>query len=765
MMELQDALSYINEDYIRIYVINLETKSYKCLYKNTNYSVANIEAISDTYKDDVSRILDLSNLKETLLTEKNVEYEYVVNSEYRRIKAKLCYDDTALIYVSSANKIIDYNEVRIRQNEEIKKQYDIIRGLSGDYTSIFLINLRSGIFSSYKITDEMFQNLLDFYKGRTIYLENIKTFIDSFVYEEDKDSIMYYLDPQKMRVGFKKDSNIVVNFRVMFGDVLEYFQIKLIKINDEDVVVGFRSIDEEMKKEKENNEILENALKEARYASKVKSDFLSNMSHDIRTPMNAIVGFTQIAINNINNKPKVHDALLKINSSSNHLLSLINDILDMSKIESGKITLDESEHNLVEILYDVSSMVESQIRTHNITFDLDTSGIKNTNIFCDSLRLKQIFINFLSNSIKFTNKGGISVKVNETEYEEGISNYEFIFSDTGVGISEEFINKLFLPFERETSSSISKIEGSGLGLSICKNFVEMMGGTISVKSEKDKGTTFFVNIVFKNNRNVQIDNQFDLLIGKKVLIVDSNPITSNSLSNSLQNQKMNVTVIHNIRDLLLNLKHNSYDFFIIDHGDGFGFDLCKKIRNTCKDNPFIILTTYDVINIKNKAFEMGVDALCKKPYNSTDMKNIMKNLYTDTYEEEEVLSYKDKRVLIFEDNFLNQEIIKEFLFSSGLQIEFATNGQIGLEMYKSKPTGYYDLIFMDIQMPIMDGYQATMEIRKSQKEDALTIPIIAMTANAFADDIKKSIDSGMNDHIAKPIDINTLYNLLDKIFK
>jgi PAS domain S-box-containing protein len=415
----------------------------------------------------------------------------------------------------------------------------------------------------------------------------------------------------------------------------------------------FIDIDEKKKAEyalKEQQKLLQEALVEARHANEAKTMFLNNVSHDIRTPMNAIIGFTSLALKHIDNKEQVYDYLDKIHTSSNHLLLLINDVLDMSRIESGKVVIEKNKTNLTQLIKDLQSIIQTDVHSKQLQFSMDIDSIKNENIVCDKLRLNQILLNLLSNAIKFTNEGGkVSLVVHQKESMlEGYNFYEFKIIDTGIGMSKEFQKNVFYPFERERTSTVSGIQGTGLGMAITKNLVDMMGGTIAVDSKPNEGSTFTVSLLFK---------------------------------------------------------------------------LCN-----------------DVV----------------EPNESTTS-------CEDTLANQEEPSFEGKRILLVEDNKLNQEIAVEILKEAGFILDVADDGIFAVEKVKNSVPGQYDLILMDIQMPNLDGYGATKQIRALENPKLAKIPIVAMTANAFEEDRQKVIEVGMNEHIGKPIDVNKLKKVLAKI--
>ena len=551
--------------------------------------------------------------------------------------------------------LLDCTEQKMRERKNESHQKDLIQALSIDYNFVCYFNLDSGMGSLLRNNVEngsIFNPLL----GREISLEeSMELYIQNFVYEQDKESVRQTFSREKLREELTEKKSVYLNYRIDMGGRIQYFQMKAVRAGlwneSQGIVLGFRNIDEETRNNMERTRQLEDALTQAKKASKAKSVFLSNMSHDIRTPMNAIVGFTNLAILHIDEKEKVEEYLEKIKSSGNHLLSLINDVLDMSHIESGKMHIDEKLCSLPEILDGLHNILQADVKAKQLSLRIESADIINEEIYCDKLRLDQVLLNVMSNAVKYTENGGsVYVKVTETPSAmNGYANYEFFIKDTGIGMSEEFVQKIFAPFSRELDSTTSGIQGTGLGMAITKNIVDMMGGTISVESKKGVGSEFTVRFTFRVNT------------GEKMLRV-------------------------------------------------------------------------------------------------SEYENIMSL-------EEQMAEVPKGRILLAEDVELNQEIAATILGDAGFETEIAGNGQIAVDMLAKSEPGYYQVILMDVQMPVMNGYEATKVIRRMENKDHASIPIIAMTANAFEEDKQEALKSGMNGHIAKPIDIEVLFGVLRQVLQ
>ena len=544
-----------------------------------------------------------------------------------------------------------------------------------------------------------------------------------------------------------------------------------------------------VKVEQRNNQELnrlrlaaEDAMVAAEAANKAKSTFLSNMSHDIRTPMNAVIGFATLAMANIDNTEKIKDYLTKILSSSNHLLSLINDILDMSRIESGKIQLEEQEANLSDMLHDIKTIISGQIHAKQLELYMDVMDVTDEDVFCDKTRLNQVLLNLLSNAIKFTLPGGtISIRVAQLpNAPEGKGLFEIRVKDTGIGMSQEFAQRIFEPFERERTSTVSKIQGTGLGMAISKNIIDMMGGTITVQTEKDKGTEFTIRLALRLQSERRSVERIKELEGFKALVVDDDFNTCDSVTKMLVQVGMRSEWTLFGKEAVLRARqsmelNDPFHAYIIDWRlpDMNGIEVTRQIRSLGDETPIIILTAYDWSDIEVEARAAGVTAFCAKPMFMSDLRDSLLNaLGQQKPRGDSVLpavsdsdDFRDKHLLLVEDNELNREIAVEILSEYGFRIDTAENGAEAVEKITAARIGEYDLILMDIQMPIMDGYEATRTIR-ALKEPALAgIPILAMTANAFDEDRKAALESGMNGFLSKPIQIDELVQTLQNVFQ
>ncbi|MCM1171484.1 MAG: response regulator [Clostridium sp.] len=542
-------------------------------------------------------------------------------------------------------------------------------------------------------------------------------------------------------------------------------------------MVVSKDITEQVKKQREQTQALQDALMQAQHANKAKSTFLSNMSHDIRTPMNAIIGFSTIAISHIDNKEQVLDSLQKVLSSSNHLLSLINDVLDMSRIESGKVQIKEQDCNISELMHNLVNIIQPQIKAKQLELFIDTFEVANEDVIADPLKLNQVFINLLSNAVKYTPAGGtVSFRImQKTTFRHGYGDYTFIIKDNGIGMSKEFVEHIFEPFERENTVTRSGIQGTGLGMAITKNIVEMMNGTISVESEAGKGSTFTVELGLKLQDTEKNNEQLKELEGLRALVVDDDFNTCNSVDKMLKQIGLRSEWTTSGKEAVYRAKnaHNegdSYHTFIIDwQMPGLsGVETARQIREAVGDEaPIIILTAYDWSDIEDEARAAGVTAFCAKPMFMSDLRTVLlaaNNLLEKKVEMPEwtLADFSGKRVLLVEDIELNREIAQAILEETGFVVDSAPDGTDAVAIMEKAEENYYDVILMDVQMPIMNGYEATRTIRRLPREDVKTLPIIAMTANALEEDKEAALMNGMNAHIAKPIDMKIFISVLKK---
>lgn len=716
----------------------------------------------------------------------NVEYRVQHdNGEILHIMGniKLLEEDGTLFY---QRFLLDCTDQKLKEKRERleneRRQMELVHALSVDFSLVCFFDIDTGMGNRLQLTDNDKYKLGTIFNDKEISLEKcMENFINKVVYENDKKVLFNASSIIYIKKELSEKRLYYVNFRICKDNHIEYFRMKIVRAGNWEenhgIVLGLCSVDEETRKEMEQKNLLEDALQQAKRASKAKSVFLSNMSHDIRTPMNAIVGFTTLASTHIDNKEQVEEYLSKIKTSGNHLLSLINDVLDMSRIESGKIRLDEKLCSLPEILHGLHNIIQADVHAKQLELYIDTIDILDEDIYCDKLRLNQVLLNLLSNSIKYTSAGGfVSMRITEKNgAPDGYAKYEFSIKDNGIGMSNEFVKHIFEPFEREQNSTTSGIQGTGLGMAITKNIVDMMKGTINVKSEQGKGTEFIVSFNFRLHPAENKLKDIPELKDCRALVVDDDFNTCDSVSYMLGQIGMRAEWTLSGKEAVLRtrqavMRGNSYHVCIIDWllPDMNGIEVARRIKKETGGNvPIIVLTAYDWSDIEKEAKEAGVTAFCSKPLFLSELNSCLRSIISKDQEDKERGHKKRKRhkgrVLLTEDVELNQEIACTLLNEAGFCTEIANNGKIALDMVKNSSPGYYQVVLMDVQMPVMNGYEATKAIRKLENTELASIPIIAMTANAFEEDKQEAMQCGMNAHISKPIDIEKLFDTLDKI--
>lgn len=712
----------------------------------------------------------------------NVSIEYRVRHKDGEIlhvmgNVKLLEENGTLFY---QRFLLDCTAQKLQEKKRERRQMELVQALSMDYQIVCYFDLDTGFGTLLRSSKEGRSVFDPGPEERISYTESMERYIREFVHTDDQELLRQSFSIHSLKEELGEKSLYYTNYRVLTNDEVKYYQLKAVRTGkwseQRGVVLGFRSVDAETRSEMEKKNLLENALMQANRASKAKSVFLSNMSHDIRTPMNAIVGFTALAMAHMDCREQVEEYLKKIMTSGNHLLSLINDVLDMSRIESGKIHLDEKECCLPDILHGLRSMLQADVHAKQLELYIDAVDIFDEEIYCDKLRLNQVLLNLLSNAVKYTTAGGIvSMRITEKAgAPQGYANYEFVIKDTGIGMSEEFVSHIFEPFERENCSTTSGIQGTGLGMAITKNIVDMMNGTITVKSEQGKGTEATVCFTFRLSSGPKEPQDIPKLKDCRALVVDDDFNTCDSVTYMLGQIGMRAEWTLSGKEALLRTRQavsrgDVYTVYVIDWmlPDMNGIEVTRRIRKEMGDEvPIILLSAYDWLDIEEKAKEAGVSAFCSKPLFLSELRSCLNAIV----EQEEVQAEREVsarhhtgRILLAEDNELNQEIATAILGDAGFTVEIAANGRIAVDMLKQSQPGYYQLVLMDVRMPVMNGYEATREIRSLQDAGLSTIPILAMTANAFEEDRQEALESGMNGHLAKPIDAQILFDTLDQV--
>ncbi len=670
---------------------------------------------------------------------------------------------------------IKYNETITLQKTALERNYEVIAGTAAEYESIYHLDLATGTFRPYVISE----NLLDVAENHDIPSEkDIKSAIAAFAEKrvhpdyqkgvEEWCSVEFVVDALKTRTRWEK------RFLYKVADHYEWMELVLMKGGSVDgnpsaATIGFRNIEKDVQEENKRQGDLQQALQMAQAANRAKTTFLNNMSHDIRTPMNAIIGYTGLASSHVGNVELVKEYLAKIGESSGHLLSLINDVLDMSRIESGKMNLNEKKESLSVIIHTLCDIVNADILSKQLNFSVEIADVTDENVICDKLRLNQVFLNVVSNAIKYTPEGGsISFFVRELAVTQtGYGCYEFRVKDNGMGMGEDFLKNIYDPFARVNSSTISGIQGTGLGMSITKSIIDMMGGTIDISSKINEGTEVAIVFNFKLAEGHKEPARMAKLENIRCLVVDDDSRTCTNVSKMLQDVGMRSEWCASGKEALACVEEaksseDMYQVYILDRlvSDMDGIEMARRIREIVgKEASIIILADCDFSEYEDVAREAGVSDFVCKPLFPSDMYRVLskcfgleQNLVAET---EMHYDFTGRKIMLVEDNEMNREIATELLIEDGFVVKPVEDGIVAVaEMERAKP-GDYDLILMDVQMPVMNGYDATRQIR-ALKNGVQDIPIIAMTANVFDEDRKTALEAGMNDHAYKPLDVATL---------
>ena len=693
--------------------------------------------------------------------------------EYRtQTGGRVLWNEMSVTYLNEKNVIVGFTEKNIQiithHLQEMEQE---------DYYALFTIDLDTGLLTVLKRSDVYPMGQV----GESCFAEDaLKRFAGTqtgetrafFLRLADLEHVKQVLLNESKRTYSYK--SVLIGNRDRWVTVTTYAVLRHADNTPAVITVGFSLMDTLGADRQDMQNKLEDALSMAQSANRAKTTFLNNMSHDIRTPMNAIIGYTGLAAGHIDNKQQVKDYLSKIAQSSSHLLSLINDVLDMSRIESGKMNLEEKPESLSEIMHGLRDIVQSDIRSKQHDFFIDTVGVNDENVLCDKLRLNQVLLNVISNAIKYTAPGGIiSMRitekcVNSADY----ATYEFRIKDNGIGMDKEFIKKIFDPFTRVNSTTVSGIQGTGLGMAITKNIVDMMGGRIDIQSEPGKGTEVIITLDFKLQNRPSKPVVIPELKGLRSLVVDDDANTCLSVYGMLKEIGMRPEWCTGGREAVFRAQAaynegDSFKVYIIDWlmPDMNGIETVRRIRKAIgRETPIIILSSYDWSDIEDEAREAGVTAFVSKPMFPSDLNRVLRQcLGKDETAKAQKRDYdfRGKKLLLVEDNELNREIAQELLSEYGFEVYTVEDGDKAVEKMKAAKMGDYDAVLMDIQMPTLNGYDATRQIRALNTEIS-KIPILAMTANAFEEDRKLALTAGMNEHIAKPIDIEKLKATLAK---
>ena len=703
-----------------------------------------------------------------------------VYSYYEMNVAKTVDENGTIIFIMGLRDVNDEMQRQLRQAREIEAQSEIIEGLGSEYYSVLLVNPRTDTVTTYRAQDEDGQAISDHFRRHNhCWSKGIRSYSEELVSEKSRGEFMEKLSLDHIRADGKDYS---FTYEKLMDDGIVYLQARVAFVREKDggfaAVIGTRNVDDLIKKERQQEMALQAAFDAAEAANRAKTDFLSNMSHDIRTPMNGIIGMTAIAAAHIDDKERVQDSLQKITQASKHLLSLINEVLDMSNIESGKVDLVEEEFNLSDLIDNLLTMTSSQIEEHHHELSVNISGVTREEVTGDSLRIQKVFTNLMGNAVKFTPDGGkIRLSISEKPTSQAkVGCYEFVFEDNGIGMSKDFLDRIFEPFARAEDGRVNRIQGTGLGMPISRNIVRMMGGDIKVESEPGVGSRFTVTMYLKLQDTADI--RYDKFVDLDVLVADDDALSLESCCSMLNDFGMKADGVSSgteaVKHIVLHHEQKrDYYACIIDWKmpDMDGIATTKAIRRAVgKEVPIIIISAYDWSEIEQEARAAGANAFISKPLFRSRLAKTFNALVGEEENKEqetpiadlESMNLAGHRALLVEDNELNAEIAAEILKMTGLSVEHAADGTEAVDKISGCEDGYYDIIFMDIQMPRMNGYDAARAIRSMNRNYCRQVPIVAMTANAFAEDVQAAKTVGMNEHIAKPLDWKILAKTLNR---
>lgn len=679
--------------------------------------------------------------------------------------------------------ISDITEKVIEEKAQRDQRDKMITALASDYRSVFHVDLDTDIAVCYRAdpTDKEQPSEGEPFR----YFDCFKQYANDAVDESYREGFINFIKPENIRKALSE--KVIIAYRyLVHRDGIDYYEmIRMAGVRhaadrDDNIVhavgLGLTNIDAEVREAMAKNQALSEALAAAEEANKAKTAFLSNMSHEIRTPMNAIIGLDSLALRNKNLDPETREYLEKIGGSARHLLGLINDILDMSRIESGRMILRKEEFSFRSMLEQINTMVMTQCSDKGLKYECRMIGGVSDFYIGDDMKLKQVLINILSNAIKFTEAGGeVTLTVERTAVFENQSTIRFVIKDTGIGMDASFIPKVFDTFTQEDSSRNNKYGSTGLGMAITKSIVDIMNGTISVTSEKGVGTEFTVVITLKNSEH---DNAEDFFIDTKdmrVLVVDDEEIAAEHARIVLDEAGIMADTCLSGKDALhmleiQHIKQQPYNLVLLDWKmpDMDGIECAKEIRKLySSETTIIILTSFNWDEIMDEALHIGVDSFLAKPLFASNVigefERIARKNNMALFREKLRADLAGRRILLAEDVFINAEIMKKLLEIKEAMIDHAENGRIVVDMFSQSEQGYYDAVLMDVRMPEMDGLEATKAIRALDRPDAKIVPIIAMTANAFDEDVQRSLQVGMNAHLSKPVEPERLYQTLEEL--
>ena len=675
----------------------------------------------------------------------------------------------------------------LEQEKQRTRQDHMITALASDYRSVYYVSLDNDECICYRseVSPEEGPQVGD----RFSFSEAFTRYANEAVAESYREGFLQFIEPDNIRSGL--ENKLILTYRYLTErngreayEMLRVAGVRHAEDREDHIVhaigVGFTDIDSEMREAMSQSQALSDALAAAEQASKAKTSFLSSMSHEIRTPMNAIIGLNAIALNDPDISEKTRDHLEKIGGSANHLLSLINDILDMSRIESGRLVLKNEDFSFSKLLEQINTMFSAQCADNKLSYSCHVIGSVDAHYIGDNMKLRQVLINILGNAVKFTPEGGsIELTVERTAQFDKKSTLRFTVSDTGIGMSKEYLPKLFDTFSQEDSSSTNKYGSSGLGMAITKNIVEMMNGRIEVQSEKGRGTTFTVTVTLMDSARSEdsADGEDIPIKDMSVLVTDDDPVACEHAKLVLEKAGIHCETVLSGREAVelvrvRQARNKPFDLILVDlkMPEMDGVETSAEIRRIVgHDSAIIIITAYKWDDVLEEAEKAGVDSFIAKPLFADNVIDEYKSAYRrknlSEIRSRHKADLKGRHILLAEDVEINAEIMKMVLSMREMTVDHAENGRIALEKFAASAEGCYDAVLMDIRMPEMDGLEAAARIRALDRPDAKTVPIIAMTANAFDEDVQRSLQAGMNAHLSKPIDNEALYDTLESLIQ
>ena len=745
------------------------------------------ESVISQQIDDVSEGIIKRSLVLALLTTIVLSAVFSMMLLQTRKATKLAMEkETSEVMQQELEERIALQDELLEQEKQRARLDRMITALASDYRSVYYVNLNKDSATCFS-NDDAHDNIRK--DDVFVFSEAFTEYANKFVSEDYREQFLEFIKPENIRKGLKESHLIAFRYLVKKDGVESYEMLRMAdartgSARNHDQVnaigVGFSDIDEEMRDSLAKNQALSDALKTAEEASRAKTVFLSSMSHEIRTPMNAIIGLDSLALNEPDISDTTKDYLEKIGSSAQHLLSLINDILDMSRIESGRMSLKNEEFAFSKLIEQINVIFSGQCQEKGLEYNCHINGHLNDYYIGDNTKLRQVLINILGNAVKFTPEGGsVEFTVEKTGGFDDRSTIQFKIKDTGIGMSKEYLPKIFDAFTQENAGTTNKYGSSGLGMAITKRIVEMMNGEISVESEKNVGTTFTVNVTLRDSERVLADDNDDFEVhpeDMKVLVIDDDPLACDQARLVMNQAGIHSEAVTSGSEAIEMVKlsqarQKPYNLIIVDWQmpEMDGVETTKNIRSLIgEDTAVIILTAYNWDDIYEEAMDAGVDSFIAKPLFTENLINEFKNVLKKkkvAAESVKKANLEGRRVILAEDIEVNAQIMMKVLSMRKIEADHAVNGKEAVELYKNKPEGYYDAILMDMRMPEMDGLTATRNIRALGREDSASIPIIALTANAFDEDVQLSLQAGLNAHLSKPVEPAVLFETLEKLIK